>query len=149
MSEDKKFLSFNEILAVADLQYEDVYIEDWDGYVRVQEMDGIGRDQYELHMTNITENAGTPQARLKTLENVKAILLQLCCVDVNTGDKLFTKAQIEQFNKLSSRPIDKLFTVARKLNKLTDQDLEEAVGNSESDLSENGGSSSVIDGESQ
>jgi aspartate/tyrosine/aromatic aminotransferase len=149
MSEEKKFLSFDEIIAVADLQYEDVYIEDWDGWVRIQEMDGIGRDQYELHMTNITENAGTPQAKLKTLENVKVILLQICCINPVTGDKLFTKAQIEQFNKLSSKPIDKLFTVARRLNKLTDKDLEEAVGNSENDLSENGGSSSVIGGESQ
>lgn len=120
----KKFLTKQEILAKDDLKTEDVFVPEWDAWVRVRAMSAYQRDRFE---------AGTIQRNGKeitqNLDNIRARLCLLCMVDEN-GEQIFGEEDTFPLGGKSAAALDRIFTVAQRLNGLRDQDVEELAKNS-------------------
>lgn len=130
----KKFLSKAEILAKDDLKKEEVFVPEWDAWVIVQSMSASQRDRFE---------AGTVVRNGKkvttNLENIRARLCLLCMVDEN-GERLFQEEDTWPLGGKSASALDRIFTVAQRLNGLRDEDVQELAG--ESSAAQNGDSHS-------
>ena len=120
----KKFLNKQEILAKEDLKTEDVFVPEWGAWVKVRTLNASERDHFE---------AGTVQRNGKktttNLENIRARLCLLCLVDEN-GERLFQEEDTYPLGGKSAAALDRIFTVAQRLNGLRDEDVEELAGNS-------------------
>lgn len=127
----KKFLNKTEILAQDDLKTEDIQIPEWgDAWVRVRTLNASERDHFEASTVqrkgkNVTTN----------LENIRARLCLLCLVDEN-GNRLFEEEDTFPLGGKSAAALDRIFTVAQRLNGLRDEDVDELAG--ESNAAQNG-----------
>ncbi|MCL1126708.1 hypothetical protein [Shewanella surugensis] len=113
-------LSRESILKKADLSYENVDVPEWGGTVRVQELSGKQREEYELSMLVDGEYQST---------DFKIKLLSRSLVDEG-GDLLFNSDDIEKLSGKSSIVVNRLFDVANKLSHISVETLEEAEKNS-------------------
>ena len=127
----KKFLNKAEILAQDDLRYEDVQIPEWGGaWVRVRTLQANERDRFEASTVQRNGKKVTTN-----LENIRARLCLLCMVDEN-GERLFQEEDTFPLGGKSAAALDRIFTVAQRLNGLRDEDVEELAKNSSGDQSE-------------
>ena len=121
---DKKFLNKAAILAQDDLKTEDVFVPEWDAWVKVRTLNASERDHFEAGTVQRNGNKVTTN-----LENIRARLCLLCMVDEN-GDRLFQDEDTYPLGGKSAAALDRIFTVAQRLNGLTDADVEEIKKNS-------------------
>lgn len=120
----KKYLNKAEILAQDDLKYEDVQVPEWGGaWVRVRTLQANERDRFEA---STVERKG--KSVTTNLENIRARLCLLCMVDEN-GDRLFQEEDTFPLGGKSAAALDRIFTVAQRLNGLRDEDVEELAKN--------------------
>lgn len=125
----KKYLNRAEIFAQDDLKYEDVQIPEWGGaWVRVRSMSASERDRFEAGMVR-----GRGRNTTTNLENMRARLCLLCMVD-ESGARMFEEEDTFPLGGKSAAALDRIFTVARRLNGLGDADVEELTKNSNGDL---------------
>lgn len=131
MTAKKTYLSKAEILAQDDLKYEDIQVPEWGGaWVRVRTLNASERDRFEAStVTRKGKNVTT------NLENIRARLCLLCLVDEN-GERLFQEEDTFPLGGKSAAALDRIFTVAQRLNGLRDADVEELAG--ESNAAQNG-----------
>jgi hypothetical protein len=113
-------LTRDQILAADDLRREAVDVPEWGGKVMVSAFTGKCRDAFE---ESITTDTGKPN-----LVNMRAKLAAMCIVD-EKGKPLFTTADVEALGAKSSNALDRVVTVAQRLNRLGDSQLEELRGN--------------------
>ena len=125
-----KLLNRDAILKADDLPYEDVHVEEWDGWVRVRTLTGTERDAFEA---SVVEQRG--KSFKVNRHNFRAKLVSLTVVD-DEGNRIFTDADVKLLGQKSASAIDKIFGVAQKLSGLDDDDVDELIKNSEDDLSE-------------
>lgn len=131
MAAAKKFLDKAAILAQDDLKYEDVQIPEWGGsWVRVRSLNASERDHFEASTVQRNGKKVTTN-----LENIRARLCLLCLVDED-GNRLFDEGDTFPLGGKSAAALDRIFTVAQKLNGLRDEDVEELAGNSSAGQSE-------------
>lgn len=131
-----RFLSKDELLALSDIGFEDVDmsgIPGWDGViVRVKDLTAAERDRLESSlMVERTVQGSRGQQKVKretSMENVRATFCAACIVDEQMNP-LFGKDDVKALGRKSARALDRLFTVIRQRNGLTDDDVEELVGN--------------------
>ena len=127
-SNNQDILSRDEILAADDLKFEDVPVPEWskdpNKKVRVRALTGTDRDAFE---TSLLVGSGKNQ-KISTL-NIRAKLAALSIVDAN-NEPIFNLSDIETLGKKSSAALDRVFSVAQKLSKITDDDVEELAKNS-------------------
>jgi hypothetical protein len=127
----KKFLNKAEILAIDDLKFEDVQIPEWGGaWVRVRTLQANERDRFEASTVQRNGKKVTTN-----LDNIRARLCLLCMVDEN-GERLFQEEDTFPLGGKSAAALDRIFTVAQRLNGLRDEDVEELAKNSSGDQSE-------------
>lgn len=127
-------LSKDQILAAEDLVTEDVEVPEWGGTVRVRMMTGAERDSFEDSLTQ------TKGKNVKTnLANLRARLVARTVVDED-GKRLFTDAEAGVLGQKSAAALDRVFEAARKLNGMTEKDVEELT---EDFPEEDGGASST------
>ncbi len=127
----KKYLNKQEILSQDDLKYEDIQIPEWGGaWVRVRTINASERDRFEAGMVSRRGKNATAN-----LENMRARLCLLCLVDEN-GERLFQEEDTFPLGGKSAAALDRIFTVAQRLNGLRDADVEELAG--ESNAAQNG-----------
>lgn len=120
MAAVKKFLNKAEILAQDDLKYEDVQIPEWGGaWVRVRTLQANERDRFEASTVQRNGKKVTTN-----LDNIRARLCLLCMVDEN-GERLFQEEDTFPLGGKSAAALDRIFTVAQRLNGLRDEDVEE------------------------
>ena len=98
-------LSKDAILAADDLPRETVNVPEWGGEVLVRTMSGTDRDAFEA---SLIEKDGR-------MENVRARLVALTLCDAQ-GDRLFDDSQIVARGRKSARALDRVFSVAQRLN---------------------------------
>ncbi len=122
-------LSKDQILGADDLPREEVRVPEWGGSVWVRSMTGMERDAFESSM--LEEKDG--KSRATNMRNIRARMAVLCCVDEN-GDRLFSHSDEKAVGGKSAAALERIFTVAQRLNGLTNDDVEELAGNSESEL---------------
>jgi hypothetical protein len=128
-------LSRDLILDANDLGFEDLEVPEWGGTVRVRALTGAERDAYEASMS---QQRGKNYVR--NLANIRAKLVVRSVVDEN-GDRLFTDQDANALGTKSAAALDRIFEVAAKLSRLSEEDVEELAGKSDSDPNDDSSSS--------
>jgi hypothetical protein len=128
------WISREQILAVRDLTIEEVEVDAWGGTIGVRVMTGAERDRFEGMILDAQE-------RGQRTENFRARLLSLCLCD-QQGGRLFDTLEIDRLGEKSCVALDQLFDVARRLNKLSPDEVDKLQGNSVPDLNGASGSDS-------
>ena len=141
-------LSRDQILEAQDIETEDVECPEWGGTVRVKGLSGEERDSYEaacMQERPAYDGKGK-QVRGRTelgrnLANVRAKLVARSIVD-EAGERLFTDHDVVALGKKSAAALDRVFEVAAKLSRLSDEDVEDLAGKYEA--AQSGGSTSSL-----
>lgn len=138
----KKVLTKNDIFKSEDIVKEYVDISEWDGGLYIKVLSGEERDSFEAAMFK-TNDAGD---FTRNFENMRARLIAFAAVDVNNKlifdpilkydiqGKLY--GDVADLGKKSSIVLDRMYTVAQRLNKLRKEDIEDLTKNSLPDQSE-------------
>lgn len=104
-------LTKEQILLSDDLPQEPVQVPEWGGEVQVRTMTGTDRDAFEASLIG----------KDGRLENVRARLVSLTLCD-EAGVRLFSDGDIDALGQKSAKALDRVFTVAQRLNGIgTDQ----------------------------
>lgn len=98
-------LTKSTILAANDLPSESVPVPEWGGDVLVRTMSGTDRDAFEA---SLLDKDGR-------MQNVRARLVALSLCDAN-GARLFEDNEIAALGLKSARALDRVFSVAQRLN---------------------------------
>lgn len=128
-------LSREAILGAEDLPTEKVQIPEWKGYLNVKTMTGTERDKLESDML---EQRGRKSSM--NLKNYRARLCSLVAVD-DKDKRVFTDDDAIELGKKNAKALDRIFSVAQRLNGLTPEDVEESTRG----LDENPSEGSVLD----
>ncbi len=116
-------LNKDQILNADDLATQDVYVPQWGGGVRIRTMTASERDRFEQQIFS-------GQNKDDRRENVRATMLSLCIVGED-GSRLFGEKDIKALGGKSAAAVDKIFSEIQRLNRISDEDVEDAVKNSE------------------
>ena len=108
-------LSKDAILDADDLPRETVSVPEWGGEVLVRTMSGTDRDAFEA---SLLEKDGR-------MENVRARLVALTLCDPQ-GDRLFDDSEIAALGRKSARALDRVFSVAQRLNGIGVEQVDDA-----------------------
>lgn len=125
-------LDADAILAVDDIQIETVPVPEWGGSVRVRSLTAKERDDFEVSLIE-KKGRGRNQTRETVLKNMRAKLVVRCLMHPTENARLFRDDQAEALGKKSGAAMDRLYDVASRLAGISDEDVDELVGNSESD----------------
>ena len=110
------------ILAAEDLKREVVPVPEWGGDVIITTMSGAQRDAWEMSL--VVKGGGRAD-----VSNVRAKLVVCCAID-EEGNLLFSPEDAVALGAKSGAALERCAKAAQRLNKLTDDALEEARGNS-------------------
>ena len=122
-------LTKQQILAADDTKRACLKVPEWGGEVFVRVMSGTERDMFEAEVYGSADRNGSGKLNLR---NVRAKLAALTLCD-ESGNRLFTDADIVELGKKSAAALDRVFTVAQHLNGFSDKDVEDLAKNSVSD----------------
>lgn len=88
-------------------------------FVCIRTMTGSERDRFEA-------STGTQRGkeRILNLENVRAKLVAMCLIDEETGERIYSEAEIATLGKRSAKALDRVFDACRVLSGLTQATLE-------------------------
>jgi hypothetical protein len=125
-----KFLSRTDILEASDITTETLDVPEWNGAVRIRGLTGDQRDRYEQSIVTMRGNRVLPK-----FAGARARLVALSVVDEH-GKLLFTEADVQALGAKSAAGLQRVYDAARKLSGLTEEDVEELVGNSDGVQSE-------------
>ena len=114
------------IFASADDERERVEIPEWGGELYVRVMTGTERDCYEAELIEM-ERKKVPL--VQQLKDARAKLVVLTTVDED-GRRIFDDEDVEKVGQKSFKVLDRICSVAQRLNLLTDEAIETIVGNS-------------------
>ena len=113
-------LTKDAIIAKNDLPKKIVSVPEWGGSVYVRSLTAADRDHYEASIVNGDDTK---------FENIRARFLSLCIVDED-GTRLFTSAKdVTALGQKSSAALDRVWGVAKNLNKISKEDIEELAKN--------------------
>lgn len=127
MQPGETLLSFEDITQTRNLDFENHFIDEWGGWICVQELTGTDRDAYEFFGQSLVEGEGK-SFKYKTNKDLKAMLVQLSIVDKD-GNKVFSKKKIIELQKQSGTVITKIFEIAQRISKLRNEDLATEIKN--------------------
>jgi hypothetical protein len=117
----KSFLSRDQILSAEDLGFEDVYVPEWGGTVRIRGLTSRERDMFEA--SSIVDDS-------VNVDNIRARLVALSLVD-ETGTRLFELDDAIELGKKSALAMQRVFERAQQLSGLTNEAIDELLGNSD------------------
>lgn len=119
-------LSRDDILRARDLRTEQVDVPEWGGYLFVRGMTAGQRDRLEAAMI---DKKGQPvPARLAEFRT----RMFITCVVDERGTPMFDAADLPGLQAKSMLAMQRVLDVARRLSGMTDEDVDDLVGNSES-----------------
>lgn len=131
-------LDRSAILEMDDIGKSLVDVPEWGGAVYVRALTGSERDAFETSLIEEkTVRKGRKQetTRSTNLRNMRAKLCALTICDED-GKRLFSNADVKELGAKSAAALDRVFEVAQRLSGLSDDDVDELVGNSEDDQGE-------------
>lgn len=117
-------LTRDQILGANDLKTEEVEVPEWGGTVVVSMMSGAARDAYEASLWEVRGEQMIPRR-----DNQRAKLVAASVVDEN-GDLMFTAKDVVALGRKSTAALDRVADAARRLNRVSAEDIEELAGNS-------------------
>lgn len=113
-------LKREDILSKTDLKKESLTIKEWGGEIFVSEMSGTLRDSWEQMLREKDEEGKIVSPRAK--------LIAFTVVN-EKGERIFNDSDVSLIGKLSSSSLEKVCTVAMRLNGLDSDSVEEAKKN--------------------
>ena len=117
-------LNMKQILSADDLESQTMTIPEWGGEVIIRTMTEAERSKIEA---SVIQQNGSNQSVNMERYKVKVVVASL--VD-EEGKRLFTQKNIDALRQKSARPINRIVNAAQKLNGISDDDVEELMGNS-------------------
>lgn len=122
----------DQILATDDRPFEDIRVPEWGLVVRVGTMSAADRDTWEAEaLMARSQREGSAKLR-----NLRAALVARCALDPETGERIFADEDVEKLGAKGAKPVDRLFTVAARLNAVGDDDIRQLEKNSDGDPSD-------------
>lgn len=118
-------LSREDILAADDLTTEEVDVPEWGGSVLVKSLSGVERDAYEDSLRYFVDGKVIPNS-----ENARAKLVARTVVD-EAGNRIFGDEDVNALGLHSALVLNRVWEKAAQMSGLTDEDVEDAKGNSE------------------
>ncbi len=123
---DKMFLSRDAILGFDDRQLAEVWVPQWDSWVRVRALSAAERDDYEQRAIDSQaakgKNASTQVRGLRA----RLVVMGACLPD---GKPLFSDADVVALNEKNGSAIDLLASKISELSGLSKGAVEDAKGN--------------------
>ena len=116
-------LSKDAILSADDLPKELVSVPEWGGEVYVRCLTATERDDWEASVMHMEGNKTKAN-----LHNLRAKLVARTVCD-EAGARLFEDADVATLGAKSAAALDRLYTVAARLSKISKTDEEELLGN--------------------
>lgn len=133
-TESEDFLTADEILSADDILTEIVHVPEWSNgktdKVLVKGLTASERDDFESSMI-----VGTGKTQRVSMKDVRANLVQRTICQRGADGKLntvFNKTQIAALGRKSASAMDRVYAVAARLSKISNEDVEELVGKSDS-----------------
>ena len=120
-------LTKDQIIAAKDGETKVVPVEEWGGDVVFAPWSGAARDEYEEALSNLPQN---PDGTMKSVLGLRQLAVSLSLVDTN-GERLFNGDGVAELGKKNADVIDRLFDIAREMNGLNNEAVEEAEKNSD------------------
>jgi hypothetical protein len=127
-------LSKEAILQADDLPTEDVEVPEWQGTVRVRALTGKERDAFEA---SLQQQRGKDFVR--NTANVRAKLVAKCLIGED-GERLFSENEVNALGAKSAAGLDRVFEVAARLSRLSEEDIDELGKSSDVDPSDDSSS---------
>ena len=109
------------VLRAEDLRREAVVVPEWDTTLYVRCLTARERDSFEAQQLALAEKD-------RTSDNIRARLVVLACVDEG-GTRVFADGDADALGNKASAALDRLASVALRLNRITQTDIEELKGN--------------------
>jgi|AntDeeMetagen192_2_1112575.scaffolds.fasta_scaffold04210_2 ABC-type uncharacterized transport system ATPase component len=113
-------LTKQQILEASDTKTQEVEVPEWVGSVTIQTMTGYARDQFEGSITGKNGAVNTT--------NIRAKLVAACVVD-DAGELMFGEKDIAKLGKKSAAALERVFSAAQSMNRISDNDVEELAKN--------------------
>ena len=129
--ETKVFLTGADILSAKDITTQKVAVPEWGGTVIVRALTGKERDTYEqsvMKMKKTGRKGRGPTIMEPQLQGARARLVALACVDPD-GNRLFGDSDQPALAEKSAAALNRVFDVAAAMSGLSDDSLEELLGN--------------------
>lgn len=120
-------LTRDDILNASDLKTEKIEVPEWGGHVYIRGLTGAERDAFESGMVSMRG-----RHRDVNLENIRARLVALVTVDED-GKRIFADKDIALLGSKSATALDRVFSAARRLSGLTEEDVNELAEGLEND----------------
>jgi hypothetical protein len=114
-------LTREQILGAQDLETRAVACPEWGGDVLVRALTGTQRDALEASVLQ--------DGKVRNLENFRARLLASAIVN-DQGARLFKESDVLALGGKNAAVLDRLYAVAARLSGISQDDLEDLVGNS-------------------
>lgn len=135
MAPELKILSRDEILGGRDTGLDPVavYVPQWGGSVYVRGMSGTERDRWEADLVEIRG-----RNRVLKQKNIRASLAARTVVGAD-GKRLFSDDDILALGRKSAAALNVIFAKAQELSGVSDRDVDELAGESESGQSDESG----------
>lgn len=131
MKDKMNILGREDILKARDITTQRVDVPEWGGTVIVRALTGKERDQYEDSLMKLRSSGRKgrgPKVLEPDLQGARARLVSLACID-EAGERLFTDADVAALAEKSAKALNRVFDVAAVMSGLSDDDLEELLGN--------------------
>lgn len=125
------YLNKAQVLGAEDRIFEDVEVPEWGGVVRVRSLMGAEKDAFEASVL-VTKRVGKKLVQQPSYVNVRAKLVARCVVD-ETGQPLFSDEDVPALGRKSAAALDRVVEVAKRLNRMSEDDLDELVGDLKND----------------
>jgi len=107
-------LSAKDILNCSDETLEKITVPEWGGDVYIRTLTGSERDGWELYYQD--------QLSKTNNVNVRAKLAGLTLCD-ETGKRLFSDGQLAQLGAKSGKALDRVYSAAIALNKISEDEI--------------------------
>ena len=133
-------LSKAEILQVNNLKTEVVEVPEWGGAVTLREFTASDRDAFEAALIRTDEDG----KREPDLLHMRAKLCAMCIIDTETGDLMFSLAEVETLGGKSAAAIQRVYRAAQRLNSMGEDAVKEAEKNSATGPSGSSNSASPV-----
>lgn len=117
-------LSREQIFGIKDAKVERVEVPEWGDCVHVRTLSARERDSFEASTIKVKKDGSTT----RDLANLRGRLAALVICD-ERGVPLFSEDDAGQLGDRSVCAIERILKVARKLNGLDEEAVEEAKGN--------------------
>ena len=131
MNNERKFLHRASELDAVKLSFEDVYVPEWDVWVRISELTGEELDNWRQGMLRPNRrDRNNMELDPRKLKGQTARLVCLSARDPEDGQRIFADMDAPMLLRKGAGAVERLATVARRLSRLVnDEDEFEELGN--------------------